>query len=88
MKKKHRNLLRDLMDYCNTLGGDLDLTATHQSKYMDRQRANMLSYRVLYAVLADHPENDNNEINFEDAAGALEKMKALTEKKYPDRNGN
>ncbi len=87
MKKKHRKLLSELMDYCNTLGSDLDGTATHESKYRDRQRANMLSWKVLYYVLADHPENDNNEINYENAIDSLQKMKDLIEKKYPDRKG-
>ncbi len=87
MKKKHRELLSELCGLCNQLGGDLDGTATHESKYKDRQKANMLSYKILYAVLADHPENDNNEINFEAAETALVKMRELTKKTYPDRKG-
>lgn len=87
MKAKHRKLLRELMDYCNMLGGELDGTSTNEAKYRDRQRSNMLSYNVLYAVLADHPENDSSDHDFEIAEKSLEQMKELTTKKYPDRKG-
>lgn len=75
------------MEISNSLGGVLDGTSTHETKYKDRQRAHMLSYKVLYAVLSDHPENDNNDINFENAKEALEQMRLLKNKIYPDRTG-
>jgi len=87
MKKAHRKLLCELCDCCNILGGSLDGTSTHESKYRDRQEANMLSYKILYAVLCDHPENDQRELDFENAKGALAKMKELIQKKYPDKKG-
>jgi hypothetical protein len=87
MKAKHRKLLCELLEYTNKLGGDLDGTATHESKYKDRQKANMLTYKVLYAVLSDHPENDNSLHDFEVAREALNEMKALTTKNYPDKRG-
>lgn len=88
MKNRHRILLRELMEYSNQLGGVLDGTSTNEAKYRDRQRAHMLSYKVLYAVLSDHPENESTKIEFDNARKSLEEMKELTKKNYPDRQGN
>lgn len=87
MKASHRKILRELMGYANKLGGSLDGTSTTENKYIDRQRANMHTYTILLAILSDHPDNDNRDHEFELAEEALNKLKELTEKKYPDRNG-
>ena len=87
MKKKHRKILCELLDSMNQLGGVLDRTSTHESKLWDRQRAHMLSYNVLYAVLADHPENDSSEDDFVKAEECLKELQELTKKTYPDRVG-
>lgn len=88
MKKEHREILRSLMNYCNQLGSSLDGTATTERKYIDRQRALMKVYQVLLAVLSDHPDNDQRDYDFELAYEALDHLKELTFKKYPDRRGN
>lgn len=88
MKSKHRKMLQELMGYANALGGSLDGTSTSEAKYRDRQKANMLTYKILYAVLSDHPDNDNREAELDTAEKSLLEMKSLTEKKYPDRKGN
>jgi hypothetical protein len=88
MKKRHRDILRDLMQLCNDLGGDLDGTSTCEAKYRDRQQAHRYAYRILLAVLSDHPENDNAEMEWEQAYEAMGQLKSLKEKKYPDRNRN
>lgn len=87
MKAKHRKMLAELMQYANQLGGVLDGTSTNEAKYRDRQKANMLTYKVIYAILGDSPENPSSEYEFEIARKALDEMKALTEKEYPDRSG-
>lgn len=87
MKKKHRDILQELMDLCNQLGGVLDGTSTNEAKYRDRQRGLMEAYKVLYAVLADHPENDNSEDDWDDAYKSIENLKLLKNKVYPDRKG-
>lgn len=87
MKNKHRDILRELMDLCNQLGGVLDGTSTNEAKYRDRQRGLMDAYRVLYAVLADHPENHNSEADWADAHKSIENLKLLKNKVYPDRKG-
>lgn len=87
MKAKHRKILIHLMNACNRLGGSLDYTATHESKLKDRQRAHMQVYKVLYAILADHPENESVHQDFEAAEKAIEELQALCLKDYPDRNG-
>lgn len=87
MKAEHRKILRELMSLCNDLGGSLDGTATNEAKYRDRQRALMKCCIILYAVLSDHPDNDNREDNFKDAWESIEHLKGLKDKVYPDRNG-
>lgn len=88
MKRKHRKLLNDTLDYCNELGCVLDGTSTHESKYKDRQRALMDVYHILYAVVCDRPQNDHSDYDYERAYKSLENLKALKEKCYPDRVGN
>lgn len=88
MKNKHRKILSELCGHCNSIGGELDGTSTHESKYKDRQRAHMLVYKVLYGVLTDHPDNEDAEENISDAETALSEIQLLTKKIYPDRKGN
>lgn len=87
MKAKHRKILKELMGYTNQLGGNLDGTSTNEAKLRDRQRAHMNSYRILYAVLSDHPDNDDNVTPWEIAQKAIKEMEELTKKEYPDRTG-
>jgi len=84
---RNRKILSELCGLCNELGGDLDGTATHESKYKDRQRAHMLVYKVLYGVLVDSPDNDQRDHDMEEANEALKKLKEVAAKNYPDRNG-
>jgi len=87
MKASHRKILAELCDICNVLGATLDGTATHQTKYSDRQFAHKYVYMVLYGVLCDSPENDQREYNLEQAHQAMEHLRDLTKKQYPDRKG-
>lgn len=75
------------MGLCNELGGSLDGTSTNEAKYRDRQKGLMKAYLVLYAVLADHPENECRQDDFERVWAAIEHLKELKAKNYPDRNG-
>ena len=43
MNKTQKELLARLMTVTNSLGGTLDGTATCEQKYIDRQRAHILS---------------------------------------------
>lgn len=88
MTKKHRKVLAELCDICNEIGGELDGTATHESKYKDRQRAHMDVYTVLYGVLTDMPENDEKEQDWERLEKSLQALRGLKNKVYPDRNGH
>lgn len=88
MNKRHRKILSDLALYCNHLGDSLDYTATHESKLRDRQQALMKVHHVLYGVLVDVSENECREEDMEKAEKCLNELLALTEKLYPDRNGN
>lgn len=54
MNKTQKELLSRLMTVSNSLGGTLDGTATCEKKYIDRQRAHMLSYKVIYGLLGDN----------------------------------
>lgn len=87
MKSKHRKILSELSSICNSLGADLDYTATHESKLRDRQKAHMLVSHVLYGVLVDSPENDYAEDDMKKALESLDELKKLTIKTYTDRNG-
>lgn len=87
MKSKQRKFLSELSDYCNKLGATLDATATNSRKYIDRQEALMKAYKVIYAVLTDHPDNDQSWLDYEQAEVALRELKELSNKVYPDRNG-
>lgn len=88
MKISHRKMLIELMGVCNQLGGVLDGTSTSEKKYIDRQRAHMLVYKILYGILMDRPENDHREEDLENAANALKEISELAGKHYKDRNGN
>lgn len=81
-------MLSDLMSYCDWMGSTLDGTATNTMKFIDRQRAHRLVYKVIYGILSDDPENDNREDNMNDAVEALEQMKRLSKKEYPDKHDN
>jgi len=85
MTKRQRKILAKLCDYTNMLGGTLDGTSTNEAKYRDRQQANMLTYRIVYGVLCDSAENEYREEDFAKAEEALEEMRLLTLKSYPDR---
>ena len=88
MKKKQRKMLAQLCELCNQLGSDLDGTATNNKKYIERQKAHMLVYKVIYGVLVDETENPNRNYDINIAMGALTDLEVLTKKVYPDRNGN
>lgn len=88
MKARQRKILIELMTLCNQLGGSLDGTSTSESKYRDRQKGLMKVYSVLLAVLSDHPDNYQSEYEYELAWKAIEHLKELTLKNYPDRNQN
>ncbi|GAA6349546.1 hypothetical protein [Phocaeicola dorei] len=57
MNKTQKKLLARLMAVTNSLGGTLDGTATCEKKYIDRQRAHRLSYKVIYGLFGDNPNN-------------------------------
>lgn len=80
-------MLSELSWICNQLGGELDYTSTHESKLKDRQRALMDVSKVLFGVLSDCKDNDHREHDLEVAYKCLEKLEALRQKTYPDRNG-
>lgn len=61
MNKTQKELLARLMTVTNSLGGTLDGTATCEQKYIDRQRAHMLSYKVIYGLFGDNPNNPYRE---------------------------
>lgn len=56
MNKTQKKLLARLMAVTNSLGGTLDGTATCEQKYIDRQRAHRLSYKVIYGLFGDNPK--------------------------------
>jgi hypothetical protein len=87
MKKSHRVILAELCNICNELGATLDGTATHQTKYVDRQFAHKYVYLVLYGVLVDSPDNDQLEYNLEQMEDAMVHLRGLAKKQYPDRKG-
>jgi hypothetical protein len=87
MIKKHREILSQLMSACNSLGGSLDRTATHESKLWDRQRAHMLVSNVLFGVLTDHPDNDCRFDDMRKAIDSLNELNSLVTKTYTDRIG-
>ncbi len=88
MKAYHRRVLSELMDVCNQLGHELDYTATNINKLKDRQKAHALVSKVLFAVLADVPENDHRREDIERANEARNTLNILIHKQYPDKNGN
>lgn len=61
MNKTQKKLLARLMAVTNSLGGTLDGTATCEQKYIDRQRAHRLSYKVIYGLFGDNPNNPYRE---------------------------
>jgi len=88
MKKKQREILVEVCYICNQLGSVLDGTSTSTQKYIDRQKAHMDVHRVLYAVLTDHPDNEHSADDYSNAYLALERLRGLKNKIYPDKNGN
>lgn len=87
MNKTQKELLARLMTVTNSLGGTLDGTATCEQKYIDRQRAHMLSYKVIYGLFGDNPNNPYREDDINNAYKAIEEMEKLEQKIYPDRSG-
>lgn len=87
MNKTQKELLSRLMVVTNSLGGTLDGTATCMQKYIDRQRAHMLSYKIIYGLFGDNPNNPYREDDINNAYQAIEEMERLEQKTYPDRSG-
>ena len=87
MNKTQKKLLARLMAVTNSLGGTLDGTATCEQKYIDRQRAHRLSYKVIYGLFGDNPNNPYREDDINNAYKAIEEMEKLIQKVYPDRSG-
>lgn len=87
MNKTQKKLLARLMAVTNSLGGTLDGTATCAQKYIDRQRAHRLSYKVIYGLFGDNPNNPYREDDINNAYKAIEEMEKLVQKVYPDRSG-
>lgn len=87
MTKKQRNLLSRTMSACNDLGGNLDYSSTNIVKLMDRQKAHMLVYNVIYGVFGDDPQNDQRFYDLEMAETNLIELEQLRGKSYPDKNG-
>lgn len=87
MTQNERKILQRLMVACNNLGGILDLTATCTLKLYDRQRGLSLVSNVLYGILAQHPDNEYNKEDIDNAIDSLNKLEKLVEKEYPDKNG-
>lgn len=88
MKAKHRNILNEVMSLCNDLGGTLDGTSTSEAKFRDRQMGLMKVSKILYAILSDHPENENSWFDWEEAERSLSELRSLKNKTYPDRKGH
>lgn len=84
---RQRKLLSELSDICNQLGSPLDGTATNNVKYIDRQRSLMLVHKVIYGVVCDDPENEYREQDYSVAVLAMDMLKELNKKLYPDKNG-
>ena len=70
------------MEACNAIGSPLDTTATPVAKLIDRQKAHMLVYKVIYGVLSDSPENDYREEDWQNAQQAIEQLNNLKSKTY------
>lgn len=83
MNKTQKELLARLMTVTNSLGGSLDGTATCEQKYI----AHMLSYKVIYGLFGDNPNNPYREDDINNAYKAIEEMEKLEQKVYPDRSG-
>lgn len=87
MNKWQRKTLSELMDLSNQMGGSLDYTATSYEKLKDRQRLLMSCSQIVYYVLLDSPENDEQEYGREQVESHLQKMRDASKKIYPDRKG-
>ena len=74
MNKTQKKLLARLMAVTNSLGGTLDGTATCEQKYIDRQRAHRLSYKVIYGLFGDNPNNPYREDDINNAKNIAEIM--------------
>ena len=88
MNKWQLGILSRLNIACNALGGELDGTATNRRKYIDRQRAHMLTSTIILGVCGDDKRNDYREQDMEEAEEALVKLEALVTQVYPDIHGN
>ena len=88
MKKSHRKILSDLQIMCNQMGSTLDYTSTNESKLRDRQQSLMKISHILFGILVDHPENENNDYDQQLLKESMEHMRMLAKKEYPDRQGN
>lgn len=88
LSKRQREMLAELSSICNSLGNDLDASATNVRKYIDRQEAHRHVYKITYGICVDEPENDFREENIADAEQSLIALKEIANRKYKDRNGN
>lgn len=85
--KRQRQMLSKLCELTNKLGSPLDYTATSYLKLQAVQKSYMDTWKVLYGVLCDDPENDFREQDVKTAQEALDKIIELTKTVYPDRAG-
>lgn len=88
MTKNQRDLLARLMSVSNGLGGCLDGTATNIRKYIDRQEAHALVYKVIYGVFGDDKENPYRQEDIDNALEAIRELEVLELKIYPDKTGH
>ena len=87
INKAERGLLQRLMVACNAIGSVMDRTAVSESRLFDATRAHVLVSNVLYGLLSMHPDNEYAEAGMEKAMDSLDRLEALVDKDYPDRNG-
>ena len=87
INKSERRLLQRLMVACNAIGSVVDRTAVSEFRLFDATRAHMLVSNVLYGLLSSHPDNEYAEADMEKALDSLDRLEALVDKDYPDRNG-
>lgn len=76
-----------LCSACNDLGGELDYTAAHQKKLIDRQKCHTTVSMAIFHILGDDPENDHRKEDKESAEECLKKLELLKEVEYGDRYG-
>lgn len=88
MTKNQRKILSELLTLSNTLGHTLDYTAVSRELLIDRQQALMLVYRALYGMFGDDKENPQREFDMKYCEDAINELRKLRVKVYPDSSGN